>query len=130
MDQDAKRRLAQLFRTGGGIQKMVRQKLAFEVKHKNRHVLAFPPSIFDTASCKLRGISCESSRDSPNCPRCYVWTKTRPKKTSVLRVFLLFLGVCGNKRETPISSECFLFHELAEHTCDHRFLANMTTARL
>ena len=37
MDQDAGKRLAQLLCHGGVVQKMVRQKLAFEVENKKWH---------------------------------------------------------------------------------------------
>ena len=43
MDQDAGKRLAQLFLHGGEVQKMVRQKLAFEVEEKKRHESQFRP---------------------------------------------------------------------------------------
>ena len=39
MGQDAGRRPAQLFLSGGWVQKMVRQKSEFEVKIKNPHFL-------------------------------------------------------------------------------------------
>ena len=65
MDQDAGKRLAQLLLHGGVVQKMVRQKLAFEVENKNVmkrvavRALNFPTIPF---CMKFRG---ESNREGP-----------------------------------------------------------------